>query len=123
MKSSLHWTLGHVADLIELNDGYSLAEVSENSFENWIKTYRHTTENHARQTSMQDNNSDSLRNMWLYSRQDVRKFDKNPKQSKVDNHLTQKINDFFEVSEDGQKWSFQEEESFSKQHSQNFMYL
>ena len=37
IKSSLHWTLGHVAQLIALNEGYTLAGVSENSFENWIK--------------------------------------------------------------------------------------
>ena len=40
IKSSLHWTLAHVADLIAMNDGYTLAEISENSFENWIKHYR-----------------------------------------------------------------------------------
>ena len=31
IKSSLHWTLGHVAELIAKNDGYTLAEVSENT--------------------------------------------------------------------------------------------
>ena len=40
IKSSLHWTLGHVAELIAKNGGYTLAGVSENSFENWIKAYR-----------------------------------------------------------------------------------
>ena len=37
IKSSLHLTLGHVAQLIARNEGYTLAGVSENSFENWIK--------------------------------------------------------------------------------------
>ena len=40
IKSTLHWTLGHIAELIAKNQGYTLAEVSENSFENWIKHYR-----------------------------------------------------------------------------------
>ena len=37
IKSSLHLTLGHVAQLIARNEGYTLAGVSENSFESWIK--------------------------------------------------------------------------------------
>ena len=40
IKSSLHLTLGHVAQLIARNEGYTLAGVSENSFENWIKAYK-----------------------------------------------------------------------------------
>ena len=106
IKSSLHWTLGHVAELIAKNGGYTLAGVSENSFENWIKAYRDTTENHARQTSMQDNNCDSLRAMWLHSRQDIRQFDKHPEKSQKDNRLTPIIYDFFIINEDGKKWSF-----------------
>ena len=43
IKSSLHWTLGHVAQLIAGNDGYTMAEVSENSYEKWIKPYRYNT--------------------------------------------------------------------------------
>ena len=95
IKSSLHWTLGHVAQLI-----------AKNSFENWIKAYRDTTENHARQTSMEDNNCDSLRAMWLHTRQDIRQFDKHPEKSQKDNPLTQTIHDFFIINEDGKKWSF-----------------
>ena len=106
IKSSLHWTLGHVAELIAKNDGYTLAEVSENSFENWILTYRDTTDNHARQTSMLDNNSDCLRAMWLHTRQDIRKLDKHSEKKRDDNHLTKTIHDFFEIYEDGKKWSF-----------------
>ena len=40
IKSSIHWTMAHVSELIARNEGYTLAEVSENSFENWIKAYR-----------------------------------------------------------------------------------
>ena len=72
VKSSLHWTFGHIDELIAKNNGYILAKVSENSFENWIKAYRDTTENHRRHTSIQDNNSDCLRTMWLHSKQDIR---------------------------------------------------
>ena len=45
LKNSLHWMLGHVADLIGMNNGYSLAEVSENSLEASIKRYRYITQN------------------------------------------------------------------------------
>ena len=106
IKSSLHWTLGHVAQLIAKNEGYTLAGVSENSFENWIKAYRDTTDNHARQTSIQDNNCDSLRAMWLHTRQDIRQFDKHSEKNQKDNYLTQIIHDFFIINEDGKKWSF-----------------
>ena len=111
IKSSLHWTLGHVGELIAKNGGYTLAEYSENSFENWIKAYRDTTDHHARQTSMQDNDVDSLRAMWVHSRQDIRQFDKHSKKSQVDEDdlITKTIHGFFEVNEDGRNWSFSEQ--------------
>ena len=40
LNSSIHWTMGHMAELIAKNQGYTLAEYSENSFENWILHYR-----------------------------------------------------------------------------------
>ena len=110
IKSSLHWTLGHVAELIARNGGYTLAEYSENSFENWIKKYRDTTDNHARQTSMEDNNIDSLRAMWLHSRQDIRQFDKHSKKNRDDDdEITKTIYAFFEINEEGKRWTFSEQ--------------
>ena len=111
IKSSLHWTLGHVAELIAGNGGYTLAEYSENSFENWIKQYRDTTDNHARQTSMEDNNIDSLRAMWLHSRQDIRQFDKHSKKNRddEDDEITKTIYAFFEINEEGKRWTFSEQ--------------
>ena len=111
VKSSLYWTFGHIAELIAKNDGYTLAEVSENSFENWIKAYLDTTENHGRHTSVEDTNNDCLRAMWLHSKQDIRQFDK-PSVKKQDGsdlakELTKEIHDFFIINEDGKKWSFQ----------------
>ena len=41
LKSSIHWTLGHVIQFIYMNSGYSLAEMSENSVEAIIKSYRY----------------------------------------------------------------------------------
>ena len=108
IKNSLHWTLGHVAELIAKNQGYTLAEISENSMENWIKHYRDATEHHARNTSMSDNDIDCLRVMWLHTRQDIRQFDQQPKKKQEDNELTRKIHEFFIINEDGKKWSFQE---------------
>ena len=78
IKNSLHWTLAHAAELIAKNNGYTLAEYSDNSFENWINHYCDSTEHHARNTSMSDNNIDSLRAMWLHTRQDIRQLDKDP---------------------------------------------
>ena len=82
-------------------------EVLENSFENWMKHYRDTTDYHARNTSMEDNDIDSLRAMWLHTRQDIRQFDQKPKKKQEDNDLTKEIHDFFIINEDGKKWSFQ----------------
>ena len=48
IKSSLHWTLAHLGELLAKNEGFSLAEVSENSFEALIKEYRFVTSNMAR---------------------------------------------------------------------------
>ena len=74
LKSSLHWTLAHLADLIGMNHGYSLAEVSENSLEASIKRYRYITQNLARQTSFQDNTEDCLKVMFLLSSFKLRQF-------------------------------------------------
>ena len=56
---------------------------------------------------MLDNNSDCLRAMWLHTRQDISKLDKHSEKKRDDNHLTKTIHDFFfEIYEDGKKWSF-----------------
>ena len=107
IKSSLHWTLGHVAQLIAGNDGYTMAGVSENSFEKWIKSYRYITVHNARQTSMMDNNTDSLRAMFLQSRQDIRQLDKTKKPRESDDEISKKIDSFFLKNEDGKVWSFE----------------
>ena len=74
MKNSLHWMLGHVADLIGMNNGYSLAEVSENSLEASIKRYRYITQNLSRQTNFQDNSIDCLKVMFILSSWRLRQF-------------------------------------------------
>ena len=83
IKSSLHWTLAHVAELIEMNGGYSLAEYSENCIENMIKHYRYITRNLARQTSFLANCRDSLKALYILSRYNIRRHDK-PESKKVD---------------------------------------
>ena len=84
LKSSLHWMLAHLADLIGMNNGYSLAEVSENSLEASIKRYRYITQNLARQTSFQDNTEDSLKVMFILSSFKLRQFVKrDPSEHKV----------------------------------------
>ena len=109
IKSSLHWTLGHIAQLIAGNDGYTMAGVSENSFEKWSKSYRYITVNNAKQTSMQDNNTDCLRAMYLQSRQDIRQLDKAKKPRESDDEISKLIDSFFLKSEDGKVWSFETE--------------
>ena len=74
LKNSLHWMLGHVADLIGMNNGYSLAEVSENSLEASIKRYRYITQNLSRQTNFQDNSKDCLKVMFILSSWRIRRF-------------------------------------------------
>ena len=116
IKSSLHWTLGHVCTLIASNRGYTLAGVSENSVEKWIKPYRVVTLTNARQTKMQDNNTDCLRLMYLQTRQDIRKFDKVLKTTESDDDVSKQIDSFFIKNEDGKVWSFKEK---SNLHDQN----
>ena len=76
--------LAHLADLIGMNNGYSLAEVSENSLEASIKRYRYITQNLARQTSFQENTEDSLKVMFILSSFKLRQFVKrDPSEHKV----------------------------------------
>ena len=58
LKNSIHWTLGHVIELITKNYGYSLAE---NSLEATIKTYRYITNNLSRHSPFADNCCDCLK--------------------------------------------------------------
>ena len=67
-----------------------------------------TTEKNVRFSSKTDVffDCDSLRAMWLHTRQDIRQFDKHSEKNQKDNHLTQTIHKFFIINEDGKKWSF-----------------
>ena len=56
------------------------------------------------------NNADCLRAMWLHTMHDIRQFDKPSKKPyKEDDEVTKIIHSFFEINEDGKKWSFREE--------------
>ena len=90
--------------------------MSENSVEKWIKPYRVVTLTNARQTKMQDNNTDCLRLMYLQTRQDIRKFDKVLKTTESDDDVSKQIDSFFIKNEDGKVWSFKEK---SNLHDQN----
>ena len=68
LKPSIHWTLGHLSQLIALNNGFSLAECSENSIEATIKKYRYLTKHLSRQTSFKDNTDDCLKVLDLLSK-------------------------------------------------------
>ena len=91
IKSSLHWTLSHIGQLIALNESYSLAEVSENSIEKIIKPYKYITTNNARQTSMAQNNIDCLRALYLQTHQDIRQLDKPKKPRESDDDISKLI--------------------------------
>ena len=79
LKNSIHWTLGHVIELITKNYGYSLAERSKNSLEATIKTYRYITNNLSRHSSFADNCCDCLKVLNICSLQTIRKFNSNEK--------------------------------------------
>ena len=108
VKSSLHWTLSHLGELICKNGSYTLADFSENSFENWILHYRKCTDHLARKTSIDDNHSDCLKVLYVASRQNIRQNSNLSKKKTHDkeSYITQKIESFFSLNEDGKKWSF-----------------
>ena len=49
-----------LSSVSEVVNDYTLAEISENSIEKFIKPYRYGTVNNARSTSIQDNHVDCL---------------------------------------------------------------
>ena len=65
--NSIHWTLGHIGELTELNDGYATGEISEGALEVVHKNYRRISEHLARNTSFADNCKDSMRRLWIGS--------------------------------------------------------
>ena len=76
LKKSIHWTLAHVAELIEKNDSYSLAEISENSLEALIKRYRYVSANLARQSTFGNNCEDTLNKLYQQSLFKIRRHEK-----------------------------------------------
>ena len=97
MKESLHWSLAHLQELIAKNEGYSMAEYTENSVEALIKRYRFVTNNLARQTSFVDNCQDSLKVLFLQSLHQIRKHENKLKKSNKpkENSESEMINSFF----------------------------
>ena len=56
---------------------------------------------------MSDNNVDCLRVMYLATRHEIRQCDKvSHTKDQEPNSISEKINSFFIVNEDGKKWSF-----------------
>ena len=49
-----------------------MADFSENSFENWILHYRKATNTKARKTSIEANDEDCLKVLYVASRQNIR---------------------------------------------------
>ena len=80
------------------NNGYSLAEVSENSLENLIKFYRYVTQNLSRQTSFAENTEDCLKVLNIIASYRFRKHDKRVIKSEKahkDDEESRIINSFF----------------------------
>ena len=96
LKSSLHWTLGHVTQLIAMNNGYSLAEISENSLEALIKHYRYVTKHMARQSSFVENTQDCLKTLYILSLYKMRQHEKITSKALKNDEMSEKIRDFFE---------------------------
>ena len=96
IKESIHWTLGHIAELVSLNDDYSLAESNEASLEVSHKRARKSEAHLARHTSVKDNCEDCLKKGWLDSHPKVRAFNK--KKPKKNTRVTDeqaKVDSFF----------------------------
>ena len=81
IKSSLHWSLAHLGELLAKNEGFSLAEVSENSFEAFIKEYRFITSNMARPSSFAENSADCLKVLYILSSSQIRAYDEPTKKT------------------------------------------
>ena len=97
VKSSIHWSLGHIIELLILNRGYSLAEKSENSLEATIKAYRYITKHMARNSSFAENSNDCLKVLNVLSLQSIRKFNSTEKVEKVkDQFESDLIKSFFQ---------------------------
>ena len=80
-----------------MNNGFSLAEISENSIEAMIKQYRYQTANMSRQTSFVDYAYDSLKSLYILSSSEIRKLscEEKLRKSKNRNSETEMIENFF----------------------------
>ena len=67
--------MAHLSELLAKNEGFSLAEVSENSFEALIKEYRYISSNMARPSSFSENSADCLKALYIRSTSKLRKYD------------------------------------------------
>ena len=98
IKSSIHWSLGHIIELLCKNNCQSLAEKSGNSLEAAIKNYRYITSHCARHSSFAENCADCLKVLNILSLQRVRKFNLREKTEfpLKDNEESKLIRSFFQ---------------------------
>ena len=85
IKESIHWTMGHIGEVTEMNDGYGAGDISEGSLEVCHKNGRRISNTLARQTSFYDNCKDTMKRMWLDSHPVTRQY--KPKSKKRKNKI------------------------------------
>ena len=64
--------LAHSADVIEMNNGKGLAQLSESPLESCHKILRRTRLNSARMTCLGDNLTDVFGHLWMYASPQIR---------------------------------------------------
>ena len=79
IPNSIHWNLGHLGELSELNDGFATGELSEGSLESIMKILRRYETTLARNTSFVDNATDCLKRIWLQGDPELRLHKPKPK--------------------------------------------
>ena len=97
IPNSIHWNLGHLGELTELNDGYATGEKSEASLESIMKGLRRVSTTLARQTTFKDNCTDSLKRLWLQGDPELRlhKPKAKPRRNKFISDDDKKVKSFF----------------------------
>ena len=102
LSITAHSVLGHCAERIEINDGYGLRNLSEQSLEACHKIIRKAREKAARKDSFSNNISDVFEFMWIKSDPIVREQRRKLHCSKCesDAHTVRGCPDLKEVSQD-----------------------
>ena len=92
LPNSLHWCLGHIIELLEMNDSYALGETSENGLEHMQQFARRMSLRLARKDTVHHQTQDAMKRLWIMSSHVIRNLRPKTSTSNANNNKASLMN-------------------------------